>query len=77
MTYLAISGCSVIGEMADEILVIKGAEFGALGSEIDSEIIQDILTTEETKEVPDNLACPEEGTRQVCTAKKGCWCEES
>ena len=83
-----LSGCSVIGaEIGEEVdRSALGdsedrhkyeAQYMVEGLETDVEIIKAILTKpeEEPPYIVDNQ-CKEKDTVQVCSAKKGCWCEK-
>ena len=77
-----LHGCSVIGNQLGEIVDETTGEekyqdkYTLEGLEEDIEIINEIFTREEEEEF-DNRACKEPGTHQVCTFKKGCWCEKT
>jgi hypothetical protein len=80
-----ISGCSVIGAELDKDIDRSKhrdtehphkSRYFSKGLEADIEILRAILTQPE-KEAPITVPnpCKSKGTFQVCSVKKGCWCE--
>jgi hypothetical protein len=79
-----ISGCSIIGAELDKDFnrdTVHPHKYESWyffeGLETDIEILRAILTQPEN-EAPITVPnpCKSKGTFQVCSVKKGCWCEE-
>ena len=83
MLILWLSGCTVVGFVADQMTVHDGAGgrapgvFTEAGRKIDQAIVQALAKKpgEENAVENNEEACVGEGTVQICTANTGCWCE--
>ena len=76
------TGCSIIGNKVGKSLDSGDStryedKYTSKGAEADIAIIQAIFFSHDEEPEIDTRACKEPNTRQICTVKKGCWCEKT
>ncbi len=81
---ITITGCTVVGNKLGKSFDSGDStrhedKYTKKGASVDAAIIEAIFFSDDAghEHEADTGVCSEPGTRQICTAKKGCWCEKN
>jgi len=79
---IANTGCTIIGNKVGKSLDSGDStkyedKYTEKGADADIEVIKAIFFSNHKEPEIDTRACKDPNTRQICTVKKGCWCEET